>query len=275
MDVRDPAGKSPEFALVCPACLHRNEVRQVYCGFCGFTLKTKESNTKATASPAQEPPEVDRSENAWEWLREKHLQELVTRQKRITRWVVLAIVLLVLALGRGAFLIWRNRSQFSVSWLSRTSAVSTPKRESLSVEVEESPDTDIRQAQVVQRSESDALTKTLGEAGSEPPAESTATHGSGAAAEAGIQELLQGRRFLAGQGVRKNSALAATWLWKSVAKRNVDAALLLSDLYMRGEGVPQSCDQARLLLRAAAQQGSVQARNKLLDLPRIGCRQTP
>ena len=271
MPVRGVAANSPEFGLICPACLHKNEVRQRFCGLCGFPLKTKESDAKASAPPAQQPPLVDRSENAWQWLREKHLQELASRQKRISRWITLAIVLLLLALGNAAWLLWRNRAQFGISWLPGPSAASAPKRETLPVIVAEPSNTDVRSAQVEHASQPDAATKTT--PGTEPAtaSESPAAHASENTVEEGAQELLQGRRYLEGQGVPKNSAIAARWLWKSVARKNVNAVLLLSDLYARGDGVPQSCDQARLLLRAAAQMGSAQAKDKLLALPRFGC----
>jgi hypothetical protein len=41
-------------------------------------------------------------------------------------------------------------------------------------------------------------------------------------------------------------------LWKRVQKGNTDAEVVLAKLYLSGEGVPQSCDQAHLLLLAAA-----------------------
>jgi hypothetical protein len=69
--------------------------------------------------------------------------------------------------------------------------------------------------------------------------------------DTGGAELVMGRRYLQGQGVTQDHAEAARWLWKSVAKQNGDAALLLSDLFARGDGVPKSCEQAVLLLTVA------------------------
>jgi TPR repeat protein len=45
----------------------------------------------------------------------------------------------------------------------------------------------------------------------------------------------------------------------------------LSDLYARGDGVPRSCDQARLLLLAAAKRGSSRATEQLRRLEIHGC----
>jgi TPR repeat protein len=72
-------------------------------------------------------------------------------------------------------------------------------------------------------------------------------------------------------GVRDSSE-AAKLLWKAVGKQNATAALLLSGLYLHGDGVPRSCDQARLLLIAAARRGAPQAAQQLRDLESQGCR---
>ena len=60
-------------------------------------------------------------------------------------------------------------------------------------------------------------------------------------------------------------------MWKAVAKQNGAATLLLADLYMRGDGVPKSCDQARLLLVAAAKKGVPEAAQALRNLESSGC----
>jgi TPR repeat protein len=60
--------------------------------------------------------------------------------------------------------------------------------------------------------------------------------------------------------------MASQFLWKAVAKQNSEAVLLLSDLYARGDGVPRSCEQARILLIAGAKKGSSAAANKLRSI---------
>jgi len=69
----------------------------------------------------------------------------------------------------------------------------------------------------------------------------------------------------------RDSGEAAKWLWKSVGKQNASALVLLSDLYLRGDGVAQSCDQARLLLDAAAVKGIASAGERLHHLDAFGC----
>ena len=72
-------------------------------------------------------------------------------------------------------------------------------------------------------------------------------------------------------GKARDSGEAAKWLWKAVAKENSEATLLLSDLYVRGDGVPQNCDQARLLLDAAARKGNAAAGDRIRNLANAGC----
>jgi TPR repeat protein len=92
------------------------------------------------------------------------------------------------------------------------------------------------------------------------------------AAPQGAQELLEAQRYLDGRGVQHDSGQAAALLWKAVSKQNARAGVLLADLYLRGDGVPKSCDQARLLLVAAAKKDAPGATEKLRNLESSGCR---
>jgi TPR repeat protein len=85
----------------------------------------------------------------------------------------------------------------------------------------------------------------------------------------GGQELQMAQQYL--NGSSRNSAQAAQWLWKAVAKQNPTALVLLSDLYLRGDGVPKSCDQARILLVAAAKKGAPNVAPTLRSLELHGC----
>ena len=88
----------------------------------------------------------------------------------------------------------------------------------------------------------------------------------------GASDVHLAQRYLGGSmGVRDPSE-AAKLLWKAVSKQNATAAVLLSDLYLRGDGVPRSCDQARLLLVAAAKRGSPLAAQQLRNFESRGCR---
>lgn len=92
-----------------------------------------------------------------------------------------------------------------------------------------------------------------------------------AAADNGSRELSQAQRYLDGRGVPHDSGQAVALLWKAVGKQNTHAEILLADLYMLGDGVSKSCDQARLLLVAATKKGAPEAAEKLRSLESNGC----
>lgn len=88
----------------------------------------------------------------------------------------------------------------------------------------------------------------------------------------GGEELAMARGYLDGTNGRgRDSAEAAKWLWKAIAKHNPDATLLLSDLYLKGDGVSKNCDQARVLLDSAALQGAKSAGERLRHFQAFGC----
>ena len=88
----------------------------------------------------------------------------------------------------------------------------------------------------------------------------------------GSEELAVAQRYLSGVGgQRRDSAEAAKWLWKSIAKHNSEATLLLADLYLKGDGVSKNCDQARVLLDSAARKGMTGAGERLRNLQAFGC----
>ncbi|MBZ5702337.1 MAG: PilZ domain-containing protein [Acidobacteriia bacterium] len=67
-----------------------------------------------------------------------------------------------------------------------------------------------------------------------------------------------------------NPAEAVGLLWAAVEKGNTHAELLLADLYLQGLGVAKNCDQARVLLTAAAKKYK-EAREQLALLDETGC----
>jgi hypothetical protein len=86
----------------------------------------------------------------------------------------------------------------------------------------------------------------------------------------GMHDLVRAKSLLSGKNGSRDASEAAKWLWKAVAKGNAGAAILLAKLYVSGDGVPKSCDQARLLLGAAAN-NSAAAGEELQRLETIGC----
>jgi len=61
-------------------------------------------------------------------------------------------------------------------------------------------------------------------------------------------------------------------LWDAVQGGSVAAEMSLAERFARGEGVAKNCDQARVLLKAAAGKGNKEARLRLYQLESGGCR---
>jgi hypothetical protein len=60
-------------------------------------------------------------------------------------------------------------------------------------------------------------------------------------------------------------------LWAEVGQGSTTAEVTLAKRYLIGGGVPKNCDQARVLLRAAAKKGNSEAITKLSQITRQGC----
>jgi hypothetical protein len=60
-------------------------------------------------------------------------------------------------------------------------------------------------------------------------------------------------------------------LWAAVAQGNTAAEVALAKLYLIGGGVTKNCDQARVLLQAAAKKGNGEALDKLSQINQQGC----
>jgi TPR repeat protein len=126
------------------------------------------------------------------------------------------------------------------------------------------PDTDVSRAPLPRPD-------TAASAKNEPPAADANPSATPLAGNGGA-ELSQAKEYLNGaSGQERNSAEAASLLWKSVSKQNPEATELLGDLYLKGDGVVKNCDQARILLEAAARKGRKDAGQRLQHLDAFGC----
>jgi TPR repeat protein len=90
-------------------------------------------------------------------------------------------------------------------------------------------------------------------------------------ADAGAAELSIALQYPRAGSRPADSQVAVKWLWAAVEKGNTKAAMLLADLYAWGRGVPQNCDQARVLLISASKHGSAEATQQLQDMEADGC----
>jgi TPR repeat protein len=70
---------------------------------------------------------------------------------------------------------------------------------------------------------------------------------------------------------RQKSAMTPQQLWVSVQSGNTKSAVALAELYIKGEGVPQNCNQARVLLLVASEKRDAEAIKRLAELDKTGC----
>jgi hypothetical protein len=87
----------------------------------------------------------------------------------------------------------------------------------------------------------------------------------------GEEDLALAQPYLRNKSGPAGNAVAVRLLWSAVEKGNVQAEITLANLYSHGDGVKKSCDQARVLLRAAAKKGSSEASQELAQIIRGGC----
>jgi hypothetical protein len=76
---------------------------------------------------------------------------------------------------------------------------------------------------------------------------------------------------LNGNSGRQRAALTPQQLWASVQAGNAKAAVALAELYIKGEGVPQNCNQARVLLLVASEKRNAEAIKRLQELDKTDC----
>jgi hypothetical protein len=284
--------------VMCPACRHRNQSDQKFCGSCGSPLHAgdaakgysgEERLSEAPAllhTAAPYPETTFHPENDVQWLRDKALASLKESDTPASHgWKYVVACLAVLALGF-AYLQWASQSpRPRVSAPVTSVPAVNPAPSQLQVEqpapalthqepaepAAASPKNPVVQSTLATRENINKrpVEASLGSAVGEPSKESTQR--AKAESEPGAQELLVAQHYLAGKTGPRDTTEAGKWLWKAVAKQNGTASLLLADLYMRGDGVPKSCDQARLLLVAAAKKGVPDAAQALRSLQSSTC----
>ncbi len=258
--------------VVCPGCRRRNEATQRFCGFCGSFLQadlaaTAEHEPKNRAadetSAHATPTAPDNAIREIQWLRSKALlstdqPEPATHPRwkfgKLTFWIAGLAILLVgfaylISVRRVSSDAHRSPGAIQPAVSPMPASQGTPHAESRGPEGMAPPGQRIAAAADLPA----------------PAADQTAT------AANGTDELRLAQRYLKGTSAARDSSQAAQWLWKAVAKHNTNAILLLADLYLHGDGVPRSCDQARLLLVAAAERGAAEADQKLSSLDSNGC----
>jgi len=76
---------------------------------------------------------------------------------------------------------------------------------------------------------------------------------------------------LNGNASRQKPAMTPQQLWALVQAGNSKAAVALAELYIKGEGVSQNCNQARVLLLVASEKRNPEAIKRLHELDKTDC----
>lgn len=236
--------------------------------------ETSQPANGSLTQPASSTVKAEESDKELDWLRSKNLSLAYEYNESAPRWIwkVLAPVLALLVAG---FLYsqWKTRltaqqhtepaaavaqappvaPSEALPTQSGTPAVENPLVPTPGVKPQTAPPT----PQPLQRA---SIRQPLG-----PPSDVSTPGG------AGELELQRAQNYLEGRGSPRDASSAADWLWTAVRKENAAAEVLLADLYTRGDGVAKNCEQARLLLVAAAKRGQPAAADKLRNLESGGC----
>jgi hypothetical protein len=303
-----PNGRTPTTppgteAVACSKCHHRNLPDQLFCGMCGSGLKDPVAPSVApesfvlpsspllagegSASKASSDDRVD-----MEWLREKSLRgfEAEEEQRRRPLRVLLAFVVAMLFFGF-FYMEWQSRSNSpayrgpSVNVRRSTAPQAQPPTSSpqaaspatlagnASAKASLAPERAV-QSSTAPTPENSSPVQAPSSSPTRPPRDVSAGSNGipDTASDNGAGDVAQAENYLQGKATRRSSAEAAKYLWRAVGKKNSTALVLLADLYERGDGVAKSCDQAKLLLIAAAKKGSAAAGQKLRNLQSSGCR---
>src|SRR5258708_8372291 len=99
--------------------------------------------------------------------------------------------------------------------------------------------------------------ETLGQSG--PAASTQTTEGTANSKDPRGEGLPSARQYFAGVNTQRGRSDVARQLWSAVEAGDSSAEVALAELYLKGDGVPRSCEQARVLLRAASKSGNSDA----------------
>jgi hypothetical protein len=291
----EPSQTQESREAICPACRRSNPRGHKFCRECGGRLNSIpqdwRSNLNFTATRFATEPYAIQSGNDVQWLRDRSLGTFYGAEasRRGLKYAVGGLV--IAALAGFAYLQWAPQLKSELAPPATTAAprVTAPKPSLQAEHVPAAaPDQTILPVSKPPEVRPDAVSTNMNQQKAAPAAVQPAAvqpavqrssllpaapplESSVGGIDGGAADLRLAQRYLQGSMGVRDSAEAAKLLWQAVRKQNLTASVLLSDLYLRGDGVPKSCDQARLLLVAASRRGAPQAAEQLRRLQSLGC----
>jgi len=264
----------------CPRCQRQSQPGQKFCVMCGSSLTglsepAEHDQSFAASSPIPSLTPISPEGDA-QWLRDKAFASFDSYVHRRQAWKYLSAIAVVALAGLGYWYFGSSarsdRTSAKKPPIAVASQTTVVEKQSAQVAVPDSqpslpPANKVEDHPNLDRT-TEAATLAVQRQRLDPNSSEPA---SDTAAGNGVRELLLARHFLDSNGGVRDTPEAMKWLWKAVGKQNTSAVILLADLYLRGDGVPKNCDQARLLLVAAAKKGASDAAEKLRSLESNGC----
>lgn len=272
-----PTAEVPAQGITCPSCGYVNRPKHKFCGRCGVRIALPNVGVMQEQEPKADTVCLQNSE---------HPESPIFGLESTPRWrpyrlyAGVALALAVLVIG---YMAWHSSqttsgpshfvSQAPPAETSPVSPTPPPSSPEAAAPFRTPPAATKPEGPPSQKTAPlpAEATAEIDPASANPPIPAPTSgengFGSSSAAGTGSEELAMARNFLNGT----NRSQAVPWLWKAVARQNVEATVLLSGLYLRGDGVPKNCEQARLLLDAAAVKKRKDAAELLRNMRAFGC----
>ena len=292
----------PPMLVDCPVCGGQNP-QQRFCGTCGATLEAaSESDSQIGEAPQtgstpvaqqwesqlvvqEQPPEPPSRREIFassQSLSDRHSSEhlgnlfLDSSDSPSSHRLHIGAVLTIIILA-GAYFVWRGSQATSQGSHPVPQVPEVATQSSEPAPAQSAPKAAPPEQPVSAPASEGKMTGTAADADKIPAPVAASDKGARdvppvSDSADGSAELATAMRYLNGtDGQPRDTTSAVDWLWKAVAKRNTPATLQLSDLFLKGNAVPQNCEQGRLLLDAAASRGSRDAAERLRHLQAFGC----
>ncbi len=309
-DFETPERMSPDPEVVsCPSCGRENPASHRFCGMCGTTLPgeaqtagdREEDSGERHEQPAVEPETLPKEYDArrepepfahsitnpnelslFRSFRPKDSNGEYWEEEAHSPYRIYFAVLIALMIAGLAYMAWRTSKAGPQNAHEAPPVPTTEEKTAAPADQTPSKTTESSASKTAESaSRSTASTsappaysnqvKSEAANRAQPPAKSEASATEAERTQTppdnGGVELAQARHSLAA----RDGAEAERWLWKSVAKHNGEATVMLADLYLKGDGVSKNCDQARVLLDSAARKGVEGAGERLRNLQAFGC----
>jgi len=196
----------------------------------------------------------------------------------VTTLVALAVLVIMYQRDVGTSLIWLGET---LTGKAKASAVAPDKHQPVSMSPSAAPDTSVDSPTANSEVEKNAAAQVPDDTSLPPKKDLDTVRGNppaGIAPAAASGTSNRPESVLERQGAQQkpepvwNEGDSVDSLWGAVQSGSISAEVSLAERFARGEGVNKNCDQAKVLMKAAADRGNREARLRLYEMETGGCR---